>query len=122
MQTVTTIGLDIATCAIKSLRTSGGGTPFPKRRSASHATSGKGAVGCAWQRRGNTLKIELERMRIDVVGRHYGADQGIGENVREGEAVRAFLTSAAGERIHRFLSCRDRDFKFLIALPIGNTA
>jgi len=46
-------------------------------------------------------------MRIDVVGRHHGADQGIGEDVREGEAVRAFLASAAGERIHRFLSCRD---------------
>ena len=45
-------------------------------------------------------------MRIDVVGRHHGADQGIGEDVREGEAVRAFLASASGERIHRFLSCR----------------
>src|SRR5262249_38692445 len=99
-----------------------GGTPFPKRRSASLTTSGKGAVGCAWQRRGNTLKIELERMRIDVVGRHDGADQGIGENVGEGKAVGGFLTSAAGERIHCFLSCRDCDFKFLIALPIGNTA
>ena len=29
-----------------------------------------------------------------MVGRHDGADQGIGENVREGEAVRAFLASA----------------------------
>ena len=50
-------------------------------------------------------------MRIDVVGRHQGADQRIGEDVREGEAVRAFVASAAGERIYRFLSCRDRDFK-----------
>jgi hypothetical protein len=58
-----------------------------------------------------TLKIELERMRIDVVGRHHSADQGIGENIREGEAVRAFLASAAGEQIHRFPSCRDHDFK-----------
>ena len=39
------------------------GTPFPKRRSTSHATSGKDAVGCARQRRGNTLKIELERIQ-----------------------------------------------------------
>jgi hypothetical protein len=70
------------------------GTPFPKKRSASHATSSRDAVGCAWQRRGNTLKVELERVRIDVVGRHHGADQGIGENVREGEAVRAFRTTA----------------------------
>jgi hypothetical protein len=53
----------------------GVGTPFPKRCSASHATSGKDVVGCAWQRQGNTLEIELERVRIDVVGRHHCADQ-----------------------------------------------
>jgi hypothetical protein len=33
-------------------------------------------------------------MRIDVVGRLHGADQGIGEDVRVGEAARAFLASA----------------------------
>ena len=58
-------------------------------------------------------------MRIDVVGRHHGADQGIGEDVREGEAVRTLLASAAGERIHRFLSCQ---IAILIAVPIGNIA
>jgi len=56
-------------------------------------------------------RSSFSAMRIDVVGRHHGADQRIGEDVREGEAARAFVASAAGERIHRFLSCRDRDFK-----------
>ena len=62
--------------------------------------------GPYWRRWSAPLKLDLERMRIDVIGRHDGADQGIGENVREGEAVRAFLASAVGKLIYHFFSCR----------------